>query len=750
MASSSPCAVQAALNFEPYFRKLSHFHPLSKDINKSGRQVSYQRNQKPVNGNMLKHRYMEFGEPLAPEGGTPEFESSVHLPLLLECISLKSVSGTKSVHGYIIKSGVQEDLYVMTSLVNAYAKCGTMDQAAKVFDNLTRKNEITWTTLMTGYVHNSEPEHAIQVFIDMLEAGVYPTNFTLGIVVSACTLLGYVGVGKQIHAYSVKYMICFDTSFGNSLCNFYSKCGNLDFAIKVFRGIGEKNVISWTSAVSACNDNRAADMGLRMFVEMLGEGVKPSEYTLTCVLAMCYTLGVLYLGPQVHCLVKKLGFESDFTIKSSIMYLYLKGRLVEEAQKLFEEIEITSIGTWNAFITGHSDIMELAENNVLVYQSGVKALQVFKRMKRTGLKPDVLTLSNILTVCATMAASEQGEQIHAEAVKSGNLADVFVGTSVLTMYEKCGSIEKATKAFAEVSSRTVITWTCMIMGFAQNGQGKQALQLFEEMKLAGVRPSRITFIAILTACAQGGFVDEGFAYFEMMKTEYNMTPMVAHHSCMVEMLVRLARLEEAFDYVGKMECQPNEHIWSILVSGCKKFEQLLKLDSNASDIYVKLLKRYESPSRTNDPMNLFKTTKNRSLCELDDWSWVSTKDRIYAFTSCSQLRGQSTDSCRLLEDLLSRAKRMGLGFESQSHLQDISKDENAFQSEIFAAAFALVNTHKAEAIRVIKSSTIYLNSHAFLKMISLLTKREIIVRDNKRLHKFVDGHCSCGDISTLL
>ncbi|KAF3976248.1 hypothetical protein CMV_000566 [Castanea mollissima] len=177
--------------------------------------------------------------------------------------------------------------FVAMTLINVNAKCGSMENAQKVFDNLLRRNVVSWTTLMTGYVQNSHPEIAIQIFQEMLEAGAYPTNYTLGTALNACSSLYSVMLGKQFHAYIIKYQIDFDTSVGNALCSFYSKLGNLESAIKAFQRIREKNVISWTAVISACGDNREATRGLRFFAEMLTEDIIPNEFTLTRVLSLC-------------------------------------------------------------------------------------------------------------------------------------------------------------------------------------------------------------------------------------------------------------------------------------------------------------------------------------------------------------------------------------------------------------------------------------------------------------------------------
>lgn len=268
------------------------------------------------------------------QDGTSGFESNVYVPILQDCIDNKSVSQTKIIHAHIIKTGTFEDLFLMTFVVNVYGKCGAMDFARKLFDELPKKNVVTWTSLMSGYIQSSEPKIAIRVFIEMLEDGAYPTNYTLGVVLHACSLLYSVKLGEQIHGYIVKYQVEDDTSIGNALSSLYSKCGSLDSAVKAFSRTGDKNVISWTTAISACGDNGDSVVGLSLFTEMLCEGVEPNEYTFTSILSLCCVMQALGVGLQVHSLSIKLGYQNNLPVTNSIMYLYLKCGWINEAKKI--------------------------------------------------------------------------------------------------------------------------------------------------------------------------------------------------------------------------------------------------------------------------------------------------------------------------------------------------------------------------------------------------------------------------------
>ena len=706
-------------------------------------------------------KYLDFREALSLTKEGIEVDASFYVPLLQECLDRSSFSDAQVVHGHVIKTGTREDVFVMAFLVNVYAKCGHMEDARKAFDNMPRRNVVAWTTLMVGYVQKMQPKHAIHVFQEMLYAGSYPSNYTLAIALNACTSLQSVKLGNQFHAYIIKYQIDFDTSIGNALCSLYSKCGRLNLALRVFRRIKEKNVVSWTAAISACGDNGEAMTGLRLFVEMLSEDIQPNEFTLTSVLSQCCEILLLELGTQAHSMCTKLGYESNLRIRNSLLYLYLKCCCIYEARILFNGMDDASLVTWNAMIAGLAQMMELTKDNLSACHSGIEALSLFSKLNRSGMKPDLFTFSSILSVCSRLVALEQGEQIHAQAIKTGFLSDVVVGTSLINMYNKCGSIERASKAFLEMSTRTMISWTSMITGFSQHGWSQQTLHLFEDMRLAGVRPNQVTFVGVLSACGHAGMISEALNYFEIMQKEYKIKPVMDHYACLVDMFVRFGRLDEAFNLIKKMDFEPSESIWSNLVAGCRSHgnlelglqaaEQLLNLQPKDTETYVLLLNMYHSARRFEDVSRVRNIMEEQRVGKLEDWSWISIKDRVYSFKPNDKAFPQSSLLYESLEDLLAKSKNLGYEMLETMEINEEEEEEDKasfptiYHSEKLAITFGLENLPNSSPIIVVKSTSMCKDCHNFIKYVSTLTGREITVKDSRRLHKFVNGQCSCGD-----
>ncbi|WOK97444.1 hypothetical protein Cni_G06152 [Canna indica] len=762
MASLPSLAFSGTLHkLDPDVRKLS---PTSLPPEK---RLPYQRSPQAPEGSLdASFQPLNAQEALTLLGEGTRVESAFYVPLMQQCIDSKSLPDAKILHAHIIKTGTDKEIFISTSLVNAYMKCGATEYARKLFDKLPQRNVVTWTAMLTGYVHNSQPDNAILLFVQLLESGCYPTNYTLGAVLSACCALYSVGLGMQVHGYMIKYGIESETSMGNSLCSLYSKCGCLDYSVKAFQRIPNKNVISWTTIISACGDNGETDLGLNLLVDMLLEDAEPNEYTLTSALSLCCMVQDLRLGKQIHSFCIKFGCEPQLPVRNSIMYLYLKCGEINEARRLFDDMGTASLITWNAMIAGHAQMMNLAKDDIAVHHSGIEALNVFQKLNRSGMKPDLFSFSSILTVCSGLLALEQGEQIHAQTIKSGYLSDVVVSSALVNMYNKCGCIDDATKAFVEMPTRTLISWTSMLTGYSQHGRYIEAIQLFEDMRMAGVRPNQVTFVGVLSACSQAGMVDEAEYYFNMMQKEYGIKPVMDHYACMVDMFVRQGRLEDAFEFVEKMDFTPNEIIWSILIAGCRSHgnmdlgffaaERLLELKPKGIETYVLLLNMYISAERWQDVSRVRKLMKDENIGTIRDRSWISIKDQVYFFRCNDRSHPQSAEMHQVLENLIQKAIGLGYVPYKSADISDKEDKENppasttTHHSERLAIAFGLINTTEGSTIRVVKNITMCRDCHNSVKFFSMVTKREIIVRDSRRLHRFRDGKCSCGDFGALL
>jgi pentatricopeptide repeat protein len=198
-----------------------------------------------------------------------------------------------------------------------------------------------------------------------------------------------------------------------------------------------------------------------------------------------------------------------------------------------------------------------------------KAVGVLGPMMLDGIMPNNYTLATAANACAILTSLREGSKVHGYVIKLGEDSDVGVNNALIDMYAKCGSVSSAHKVFQSMRQRPVISWTTMIMGFAQNGQAREAVMVFDDMILEGVAPNQVTLLCVLYACSQGGFVDEGWIYFTAMADKFGIKPGEDHYACMVDLLGKAGHIEEAEELISRMPFRPGVLVWQALLSACQ-------------------------------------------------------------------------------------------------------------------------------------------------------------------------------------
>jgi pentatricopeptide repeat protein len=263
-------------------------------------------------------------------------------------------------------------------------------------------------------------------------------------------------------------------------------------------------------------------------------------------------------GRCAHEQIIQSGCESDAFVGSSLIDMYAKCGSMEEASRVFNKLPSRAVVCWTAMNFGHVKCGE-----------GHKALELFQNMQQEGVHPDSVTFVGVLNACASIMALEEGRCAHEQIIQGGCESDTSVGSSLIDMYAKCGSMEDACRVFNAMPSHDVASWNALLGGFAMHGQAKEALVHFEQMCEEGVHPDHITFVCLLSACSHAGFVDEGLHFYALMTTVYRIPAKLEHYTCMVDLLGRAGHLQEAENMIQGMSCKPNAAVWRALLSACR-------------------------------------------------------------------------------------------------------------------------------------------------------------------------------------
>ncbi|KAL5200795.1 hypothetical protein ABZP36_021998 [Zizania latifolia] len=590
---------------------------------------------------------------------------------------------------------------------------------------------------------------ALALLPDLADAGVRADPVTVCRLIKLCVRHGTASDGRLIHRHvsdSGHGGAPFGSSLfvSNSLVSMYAKFGLLDDALRLFDGMPQKNVVSWTTVVAAlANAGGRKEEALRFLVAMLREGVAPNMYTFSSVLGACSTPGVL---AALHGSIVKVGLESDVFVRSSLIDAYMKLGDVDGGRRAFDEMVTCDLIVWNSIIAGFAQSGD-----------GVGAIELFMRMKEAGFLSNQGTLTSVLRACTGMAMLEVGSQVHAHVVKYDE--DLILHNALLDMYCKCGSLQDADALFSRMRQKDVISWSTMISGLAQNGRSIEALKVFDLMKSEGPKPNRITMIGVLFACSHAGLVEDGWYYFRSMEKLFGIQPEREHYNCMVDLLGRAGKLDEAVKFIHEMNFRPDSVIWRTLLGACRMHKkanlaahaakEILKLEPDDQGARILLSNTYADLRQWADAEKSWKVMRDRGVKKEPGRSWIELCKQVHLFIAGDLSHPYSEGIIQELSRLFCRVTNFGYAPQTEFVLQDLASEQKEdllkYHSEKLAIAFGMMNAMEGKPIRIMKNLRICGDCHAFAKLVSKSEGKVIIIRDPVRFHHFQDGVCSCGD-----
>ncbi|XP_057798111.1 pentatricopeptide repeat-containing protein At3g02330, mitochondrial [Salvia miltiorrhiza] len=554
---------------------------------------------------------------------------SVYATVFRSCAALSDSMLGSQLHGHALKSDFGVDTIVGTAMLDMYAKCGYLLNARKVFNLFPNHNLQSYNALMVGYARGGRGLEAMQIFLQLLRSNLGFDEISLSVAFSACAVGKGLTVGTQIHGLAVKTPFSYSVCVANAVLDMYGKCGALPEACRLFDEMGSRDAVSWNAVIAACEQNKNEET-LPLFVGMLRSRMEPDEFTYGSVLKACAGRQALQHGREIHGRVIQCGMGLDSFVSSVIVDMYCKCGVVEEAEKLHDRMEERTLVSWNSIISGYSS-SEQSEG----------AQKYFARMLEMGIQPDNFTYATVLDTCSNVANVGLGKQIHAQVIKQELQSDVYIVSTLVDMYSKCGNMEDSVLMFRKSSNRDFVTWNAMVCAYAHHGHGKEALQVFENMLLEKVMPNHATFVAVLRACAHIGLVDEALEYFYAMQKDYGLEPRLEHYSCVVDALGRSGRISEALKVIQDMPVEADDVIWRALLSNCKMegnvevaeiaARALLEMDPQDSSAYVLLSNMYADAGMWGEVSKMRKMMRRGRLKKEPGCSWIEVQAEVHMF-----------------------------------------------------------------------------------------------------------------------
>ncbi|KAL8518211.1 hypothetical protein ACS0TY_009544 [Phlomoides rotata] len=662
--------------------------------------------------------------------------------------SLKSFIQLKHLHARLFRFHLHQNQYLLNLVLKSAFHFKQSDYAAAVFTHTHEPNFHLYGTMIRRLVSSDCFTPAIGFFHSMRREGFLLNNFVFPFVLKSCSHIMDYDLGAKVHSLVIKAGFASDDSVQTGLVGFYSKLESVEDAHKVFDDMPEKNVVAWAAIMSAyigaCRFREAVDL----FRNSLERGMRPDSYILVRALSACIQLRDLGAGQHIHKCVTDMGMGRNVFVNTSLVDMYAKCGSMEKARAIFNEMHERDIVTWGTMIQGYAANGHPKE-----------ALEMFRMMLRENLRPDCYVIVGVLSACASLGALELGEQASNMMNKNEFLLNPVMGTALVDMYAKCGQMGAAWNVFKGMKTKDLVIYNAVISGLAMTGHVKAAFGCFALVHKGGLRADEHTFLGLLCGCTHAGLVDEGRRYLSCMKSSYSITPTIEHYGSMVDLLARAGLLDEAHRMILSMPMKANSIVWGALLGGCRLHKDtqlaehvlkiLIELEPWNSGNYVLLSNIYSTNQKWAESENIRAVMSARGVQKVRGYSWIEIDGVVHEFLVGDTSHPMSDDIYGKLDELAKDLLASGYVPTTEYVLFDIEEEEKQHflgcHSEKLALAFGLIRSKDDAVIRIVKNLRVCGDCHTAIKLVSKITGREIIIRDNNRFHRFVDGSCSCRD-----
>ncbi|KAK9281900.1 hypothetical protein L1049_004807 [Liquidambar formosana] len=614
---------------------------------------------------------IEFHHLMLAQGVIPD---NFTYPLVLKaCSGISALEEGRRVQELIhfneTHYNVKRNIYVECAMIDMFAKCGSLDDARRLFEEMPRKDLASWSSMICGTVQNGEWLEALCLFKRMTLEGLRPDSVLVASVLPACARLEARRMGTAFQGCAVRSGFESDLYVSNALIDMYCKCGDTHEAHRIFYSMACKDVVSWSTLIAGYSQNCQYHESIELYLQMKSSGLRTNAVIVASVLPAFAKLKLLQQGKEIHNYILKQGFESDIVLGSALIDMYTDCGSKREAEYIFEIMSNRDITIWNSMIAGHALDGDIGS-----------AFGIFQRIWEYKLRPNSITLVSILPMCTRMGIPRQGREIHGYTIRSSLETVVSVGNSLIDMYCKCGYLELGVKVFDRMVEKNIVTYNTIICAHGIHGHGEQAFLFFDQMKEKRIRPNKVTFIALLAACSHAGLIDRGWSFFNSMICDYGIQPDMEHYSCMVDLLGRAGHLDDACNFIRRIPVEPDINVLGSLLGACRVHnrtdlaelvgKQIFQKHLKDPGHYVLLSNIYAFTERWEDALRVRTMMKRKCLKKKPGNSWIQVGGRIYMFHARDGMHPKFNDVQEILERLLFEMKDEGYVPDSNFFFHD--------------------------------------------------------------------------------
>lgn len=474
-----------------------------------------------------------------------EPDGHIFVAALQACAFSESLSSGILVHNDIIETGLDSQLFVANTLIDMYAKCGSLRDACIVFRRLPERDCVTWNAMIGGFGQHGHVQEAHHTFTCMSREGFQPDIISFTCCLIACSNGADLEQGKEMQTDIVMYGLDTDLKVHTALIDMFVKCGCLRDARAVFDK-GRQDVGAYEFMTMTYFQHGHDHDVCELVQEMQEKGMVPTLKTFICLLRACSLIGNLDQGWKIHSDIIESGFEGDTFVGNTLVDLYGKCCSLEDAQVVFNRLQFQDVVSWSALISGYA-----------MHKQSEQGIRILQEMQREGMEPNEITFSGVLKACSGTAilndGSKQGRWVHSLIVGGGFEQNEILGSALIDMYAKGGDLDDACMVFEKLPQQDVVTWSALITGFTLHGYGQEALQSFKALQRKGIESISSVLVGVLKACSLVAAVEQarqihGYIICRGLELSEN-----AIGSALIDTYARCGSLLDACEIFGSLQ-----------------------------------------------------------------------------------------------------------------------------------------------------------------------------------------------------
>ncbi|XP_062198754.1 pentatricopeptide repeat-containing protein At1g74600, chloroplastic-like [Phragmites australis] len=391
-----------------------------------------------------------------------------------------------AVHGMVLRRDPEYDVFVGTSIVNMYTKCGDMGAAIREFWKMPVRNVVSWTTVIAGFVQEEEPASALLLLREMVRSGVAINKYTATSILLACSQMSMVREASQVHGMIVKTELYLDHVVKEALICTYANVGAIQICEKVFEEVGTvSNRSIWSAFISGVISH-SLQRSIELLKRMFQQGLRPND---KCYASFFGSVDSIELGRQLHSCVIKDGFFQGILVGSALSTMYSRCDDLEDSYKVFQEMQEHDEVSWTSMVAGFA-----------THGHSVEAFQLFRNMVLNGFTPDDVSIGAILSACYGPECLPKGKEVHGHVLRVYG-ETTSINHCLVSMYSKCRDVQTARRIFDAAPCKGQVMLSSMISGYSTNGFSEEAISLFQLMVATGFQIDRFVCSSILSLCA---------------------------------------------------------------------------------------------------------------------------------------------------------------------------------------------------------------------------------------------------------